>query len=282
MPRCAEPACGRWRPDLTTIERFAGTIARRVCALQFNGSWYCSRACVELAALLGLGEPAAMSASAAPMPRARLGVLLRHAGAITETQLAAALLVKARTGLKIGAQLEELGLVSPEILLRTLAMQAGVSYLSTFDVTRVTRAPITLPQAMVRALGLVPFEVDAAARKLHVVCAAPVPRAAMRALAKLTGWTPEVYMVKDGVFKAALDAYRPVEEAHVPHDSATVRTLVAAAARVADSAQSDRGVTMRHARYDDCVWVRVEGSQRVSDVLVTQEETGCLAELTAH
>jgi hypothetical protein len=282
MPRCAESACGRWRPDLTTIDRFAGTTARRVGALQFNGNWYCSRACVEQAALLGLGEPAEMSASARPLPRFRLGLLLRLAGAITETQLDTALVLKARSGLKIGDQLEQLGFVSPEIVLRSLAKQAGVSYLSTFDVTRVTRAPITLSKAMVQALGLVPFEVDAAAAKLLVVCTAPVPRAAMRALAKLTGWTPEVYMVTDGVFNEALDAYRPVEEAHVPHDSATVRTLVAAAARVADSAQADRSVTMRHAQYDDCVWVRVEGSQRVSDVLVTQKETGCQAELTAH
>ena len=38
---------------------------------------------------------------------------------------------------------------------------------------------------------------------------------------------------------------------------------------------------MRHAAYDDNVRVRVEGSQRVSDLLVGKE-TACQAELTAH
>ena len=47
-----------------------------------------------------------------------------------------------------------------------------------------------MPADTVRALGLVPFELTMCAKRLRVVCAAPVPRAAMRALTKLTGWTP--------------------------------------------------------------------------------------------
>ena len=63
-----------------------------------------------------------------------------------------------------------------------LAAQGGVSYLPSFDVDRVTRGPAWLPTETVRALGVVPFEVDEVQRKLRVVCAAPVPRTAMRAL----------------------------------------------------------------------------------------------------
>lgn len=266
MPRCAEAGCRRWR---------------LFGALQFNENWSCSRECVEQAALAGLGEPAATTGRRPSLPPLKLGVLLQHAGVITSAQLEAALIVKAGTGLRLGEQLEQLGFADGDAVLRALAAQAGVSYLSTFDAARVSRAPVSLPSAIVRALGLVPFEADEMGQRLHVISAAPLPRAAIRAMAKLTGWSVEVYLVKDSVFEAALDAYQPVGRAPVTHDADLVQTLTAAAARVADRAQSDRAVTMRHAAYDDYVWVRVEGSQHVSDLLVGKE-TACQAELIAH
>ena len=179
------------------------------------------------------------------------------------------LMAQSRTGLRIGEQLEQMGYAAPDTVLHALATQAGVSYLSNFDVARVRRAPGTLPPAVVRALGLVPFEMDAAGERLQVIAAAPLPRAAIRAMTKLTGWTIEVYLVKDAVFEAALDAYQPVEQALV-HDAYMVRTLDAAAARVAERAARDRAVTMRHVAYDDGVWVRVEGLAQVSDLLVSR------------
>jgi hypothetical protein len=285
MPRCADAGCGRWRPDLSGVNRFASTAARRLGALQLNGNWYCSRECLEQAALCGLGEsdggfrPGTPALSLRPL---KLGVLLRHAGVITQPQLESALDLTARTGLRIGEQLEQLGYATPDIVLRALATQAGVSYLATFDITRVKRAPVSLPSSMVRALGLVPFESDEKARRMHVVSAAPLPRAAIRAMAKLTGWNVEPYLVTDAAFAAALDAYRPCDDAPVAHDVDMVRTLTDAAARVADQAAIDRAVTMRHAACDDYTWVRVEGSQRVSDLFVTGKEMRCQAELTAH
>lgn len=92
---------------------------------------------------------------------------------------------------RLGAELQRLGLVAAEPVLRALAAQGGVSYLPTFDVGRVTRGPAWLPAETVRALGVVPFEVDDLQKKIRVVCAAPVPRTAMCALLKLTGWTAE-------------------------------------------------------------------------------------------
>lgn len=267
MPRCADAICNRWR---------------LIGALQFNGTWYCSRACVERAALAGLGEPVAATRTTtrASLPPLKLGVLLRHAGAVNEAQLETALAATTRTGLRIGEQLEQLGYVGRDSVLRALAIQAGVSYLSNFDITRVTRAPGSLPPAMVRALGLVPFETDVTGQRLHVISAAPLPRAAVRAMTKLTGWQVDVYLVTDAVFEAALDAYRPAEPMPVSREAATVATLSAAAARVAERAQRDRAVRMEHIAYDDYVWVRVEGSQRVSDLLVAKE-AGCQAAYTA-
>lgn len=284
MPRCADENCGRWRPDLSSVGRLAGASVLKMGALQFNGHWYCSRACVEQAARTGLDQDRAKARVSNGLPPLRLGVLLRHAGAITQSQLETALDAAKESGLKIGAQLERLGYSTPDDVLRALAAQAGVSYLSTFDVTRVERAPASMPAPMVRALGLVPFEADDVLKKLRVVCAAPVPKAAMRALIRLTGWAPEVYLVTDRVFQQVLDAYKPAQGNAKSHQALTVENVSAAAALVADVAANERAVTMHHADCDSYRWVRVQASQRVSDLLVTaaQEERGCQAALIAH
>jgi hypothetical protein len=259
-------------------------VVQRWSALRFNDAWYCSRACVEHAALRGLAQAAAMSLAETPRRPLKLGVLLQHAGVISQAQLDTALSASVATGLRIGRQLEQLGFVTSEMVLRALARQAGVSYLSAFDVNRVRNAPVALPEAMVRSLGLVPFEADAELKQAHVICAAPLPRAAMRAFARLTGWTPQAYLVTDRVFEAALDAYRPADDAEILHAATTVENIGSAAAHVADTAVAARTVTMRQAAYDNRVWVRVEGMQRVSDLIITneQQEGLCRVALTAH
>jgi hypothetical protein len=260
MPRCAEPSCGRWRPTVG----FAGGM---LASIRFNGRWYCSRACVESAAREGLDAPAALAGSAAALPPPRIGVLLRYQGLINDAQLGASLDEQRRTGMKLGAQMCTLGFVDGDVVLRALAEQAGVSYLTSFDLRRV-RGVSTLPIPTVRALGVVPFDVDEDDKRVHVICGAPMPRTALRALAKLTDWTPEPFFVRDDVLAAALEAYRPADAAG--HDVQTVPDLTAAAKRVADAAAREREVTMRHATCDDYVWVRVEGKDRVSDVMVTR------------
>jgi len=284
MPRCADGTCGRWRPDLTSIEGFARATVGRVGALRFNGLWYCSRACVERAARAGLHEPPSQATRRSGLPPIKLGVLLRHAGAITQSELETALAATERTGLKIGEQLEQLGFATPAEVLRALATQAGVSYLTAFDVARVENGPASLPEGTVRALGLVPFESDEVLKRLSVVCAAPVPRAAMRALVRLTGWLPDVYLVSDRVFQAALDAYTPAPGAETSHRALVVDTLGAAAAHVADVASVERAVTMQHADCNTYRWVRVHAPEQINDLLVSaaREERGCQAELTAH
>ena len=185
---------------------------------------------------------------------------------------------------EIGQQLEQLGYTTSVDVLRALATQAGVSYFSTFDVARVERGPVSMPAATVRALGLIPCEADDVMRRLSVICAAPVPKAAARALTRLTGWVPEVYLVSDGMFRTALDVYKPAGGTQASHQTLTFESLGAAEAHVADVAANERAVTMRHADCNAYRWVRVQGPQRVSDLLVSsvREERGCQAELTAH
>ena len=75
MPRCADPSCGRWRP-----ERLA---PRWAAGIRFNGHWYCSRPCVENAAREGLDTPAVAPGPSGALPPLRIGVLLRHMGVLS-------------------------------------------------------------------------------------------------------------------------------------------------------------------------------------------------------
>jgi hypothetical protein len=272
VPRCAEASCGRWRP-----ERLA---PRWASGIRLNGHWYCSRECVLTAARAGLDVQAVPAASSSLRPL-RLGVLLRHLQAVSEADLKAALESQRASGLRLGAELQRLQRVRPENVLRALAAQNNVSFFTSFDLAKVTSGPSWLATETVRALGLVPFDTDPGERRVRVVCAAPVPRAAVRAMHKLTGWTPEVYLVHDDVWRRALDAYRPKTDA--PADVVTLGGIDAAASFVADTASADRTVTMRYAQWDRFTWIRVEGSSQVANLLVPGALEGtCQAAHTAH
>jgi hypothetical protein len=262
MPRCADPGCARWRP-----ERLA---PRWATGMRFNGDWYCSRDCVEHAAREGLDTPALPPSSSRALPRLRLGVLLRHMGAISEAALNEGLRSQRTSGRTLGQELLHLRLVAADAVLRALSAQAGVGYLAAFDVERVTRGPSWLPTATVRALGVVPFEAHEATRIVKVICTAPVPRSALRALTTLTGWEAEPYLVEDQVWQSALEAYCPAQ-ATTERERGEARTMSGvadAAAWVADTAQSRRSVTMRSARSGDYTLVRVEAPSVVSDLLI--------------
>src|SRR4051812_36379125 len=118
MPRCADFTCGRWRPERLAPKWAAG--------LRFNGHWYCSRECVEHAARVGLDTPAVAQASASALPPLKLGVLLRHLGAINEQTLEAALESQQASGRRLGAELLALDLAPADAILKALAAQGNV------------------------------------------------------------------------------------------------------------------------------------------------------------
>lgn len=258
MPRCAEPGCGRWRPLVG---------GRILASLQLNGRWYCSSRCVERAARAGLDDPTRTEPQSSWHPPFRLGVLLRHLSVLSDEQLTVALDRQRRSGRRLGTELLALGWVAPDAVVRALAIQGSVRYLASFDPEVSRPAAAVLPAATVRALGLVPFEADVEQRRLSVLCAAPVPRAALRALATMTDWTPEPFLVLDDIWKRALDVYQGPES--IQSDTVTVRGMGEAAACVAEAAAETRSVTMRQAPCDPYVWVRVEGpAAQVRDVFI--------------
>jgi hypothetical protein len=271
MPRCGEAACGRWRPALGT--RLSG-------GTQLNGQWYCSPSCLESAVhrgLMGQDEPSAAAGSRGSL---RLGAILRHQGAITQEQLTEAVASQRRSGLRLGAELQRLGHVPSHVIVRALAAQAGMSYLTTVDLALVRRAPGGLSANTVRALGLVPFEADSAGRLLHVICTAPPPRAAFRALAAQAGWTAQPYLVDDALWASALAAYPNVDSTS-RGVGARLHDVDALTAYVARAATERRAVTMRRAVCPGVLWVRLEDATRIEDLFVpTGEEEPCLVAST--
>ena len=254
MPRCAEPSCRKWRPGLGT--RVAGGV-------RLNGQWFCSVRCLEPVVAEGLLTIDIPRESAGARPSLRLGALLRFLGAITGPQLRVALDAQRRSGRRLGAELQALGLVNADTIVRALAIQADMSYLTSVDLTLVQRAPGGLPGHTVRALGLVPLEVDQAARRLRVLCTAPAPKAAFRALSALAGWEAEPYLVDDGVWERAMAAYPATGPA-----AGAMRDLRAVAAHVARTAGERGALTMRRAACPGGVWVRLEDAARVEDLVI--------------
>lgn len=277
MARCSRNDCRRWRPD--TLVRYAHL------GMQVDGAWFCSPACVEFAAkrrLLGVRRP---GTSVPPIPALRLGVLLLHQGAITSTQLAKALGAQRVSGRRLGAELQHMGLADAEAVLRGLSAQAGVSYLTTVDPSCVRTAPGGLSADEVRALGIVPIQVDEANRLLVVACQAPLPRAALSALRQLTGWTPEPLLVSDGDCQLLMRSYGSAVGASQRRVAfARVRDVDAAAARIAAAAASDGAITVTEANYETSTWVRVEGRGAIDTLLMPRQEEDdeCQVAITSH
>jgi hypothetical protein len=248
---------------------------------RLNGRWYCSRPCLETAALKGLAGRAESGGATARRPL-KLGVLLRHMKAVTEAQLATALEAQRASGLRLGAQLRAHGVIGREQVLRALAAQSDVSFLSTLDSAHLRPRAGLLPAGTVRALGLVPFDADPVARRLRVICRAPLPAAAIRALSQLTGWIVEPYLADDEVWGEAVMSYRPNSEGGAM-DALIVPSVDAAALQVGRDAERMHDITMRHVTCNPYLIVRVEATRHVRDMLVTTTlENTCPAELIAR
>lgn len=275
MARCASDSCNRWRPEV---------IARSMSGIHVDGRWFCSQECFERTTKRLLLDAKPRSVGIPPVPPLKVGVLLRHQGAITADQLTRALEAQRETGLPIGAQLTATEAVDPRVVVRALAAQAGIRYLATVDVGAVLAAPGGLPRDAVRALAVVPFTEPDESGHIRVACAAPVPRAALAALSRLTGWSPEPYLVSDDAFAALLEAYgqnRRRPESRVS-DFVRASSLADAATRIAAAAGAARRLSVTEARWAPYTWVRVQADGLTRDVLFDSGEHACQALSTSH
>jgi hypothetical protein len=260
-------------------------IERCALGLSADNVWFCSPDCLaaETADRLRASVfPAAPSAFA--VPPLRLGVLLVHQGAITTKNLTAALTLQRASGRRLGDELVHLGFCTAQQVLKGLAAQAGVSYLGTVHPGRVRVASCGLSADEVRALGLVPVGGAASSRLLMVACTAPVPRAALAALGRLTGWNPEPYLVTDADFTLLMDAYGVAAPLPGPERRfVKVRDVDDAARRIAAAVTDEHSISMTEAHCAPFTWVRVAGARAVNTLLVPHEqEVICQAATTLH
>jgi hypothetical protein len=237
--------------------------------LRLDGAWYCSSTCLELAARDRLARtwPAVTPAVPAIGPP-RFGGVLATLKKLPREVVEQAASEQARTGLRLGTQLVAMGVVSKFDVLRALASQNGVGFLTAVDAARVTAAPGNLSPHVVRTLGLVPFEADRRHDVLKVACMAPVPHSAVAALRELTGWIIEPYLVADEQWPALAQAYGSSVKEDGPAYS-TLPDVAAVAAHVADLARHAGDVRMAEARCLGHLWVRLDIGPRVEEFWVT-------------
>ncbi len=277
MARCSAEGCQRWYPDLLVRSGAGTTIDER---------WFCSEGCVERTTRRRLLAARPMSSGLPTVPPARLGVLLRYRGAVSAADLDRALEAQRVSGAKLGEQLLAMGLIESSMLVRALAEQAGVSYLTTVEPSIVRDAPGRLSAGAVRALGLVPFKAPENNR-VRVACTAPVPKVSCGVLRRLTGWTVEPYLVSDEHWAALANAYgEGVDEADAGEHVAEfikASSLSDAASRIASAASRRRTVSVTEAVCGPFTWVRVRGEGVTHDVIVdNEEEAACPAVNTLH
>ena len=262
MARCSKTGCDRWRPDVLAFNGKVG--------VQLDEGWYCSAACLELSARRRLvADRRGPLGSVAPIPPLKVGVILVHQRSVSRGELRRALDAQTGTGLRLGEQLIRMELATSEEVLRALAAQSKVGYLTSIAPASVATATGLLSADAVRVLRLVPFDMDAERRTLKLACVAPLPRVALAAVRDLTGWTPEPFLVADDHWPTLLAGAmaRPVESRRQVR-SVMVRDVDDAAARVAQAAEAGGGARMKHATCDPYLWVRVEARDTVEDLLV--------------
>lgn len=281
MARCAAETCGRWRPEV---------LVRRGVGTYVDGVWFCGRKCVEQMARRRLIEARPVAAGIPSVPPMRLGALLRHHGVCGAEAIEQALEAQRGSHMKLGEQLFAMGVAEPKGVLKALAAQAGVGYLADVDTESVREAPGGLSPHAVRALGLVPLsEVDDG--RIRVACPAPVPRRAISAFRRLTGWIPEAYLVSDDDFQTLLRNYgldvQGERSVRTLTEFSQADNLADAAACIAEAATRGGDTNITEARWEPYTWVRVQGSGVAEDVLFSrpatvEEEASCLAATTSH
>jgi hypothetical protein len=260
MAKCANERCGRWRPDLLARRGRSG--------LSFDERWFCATACLaEHTQRILLDARAPEPTRSSGMPALRLGTLLVHQQVVTQELVRFAVRAQRQTGRRLGSQLLALGLVNEEEVVRALAAQAGIAYVTSIDAERVLDGCAGLSREAVRALGLVPFELRGG--RLRVACVAPLRRLALAALREMTGHVVEPFMVADAAFDALMASYG----AAVRPDrlNGAVHSLPDATTRIVRAAEEGRAARMHHARCDGYVWVRLEGATECEDFVLPDE-----------
>jgi hypothetical protein len=195
--------------------------------------------------------------------KASLPSVMMHQGLLTAAMVARALKAQRSTGMRIGQQLQAMGIATEQQVLNALAAQAGVRPVTGIDRERLRSAPGGLSPAIVRALGVVPFQAHAARRRLDVAATAPIPWEAVQAIGDLTGWQVTAFVVTDQEMPVLLDSYGSAGVG----EPVRVRSVEEAATRIATPAARVGALRMAHARCHEFVLVRLEAAGLNQDLI---------------
>lgn len=235
-------------------------------ALTFDGDWFCRPDCLRDEAAERLKAFAPEPLTATGTTRFRLGTLLLASRAITAPVLERALARQRDSGRPLGAELIAMGAVDEGALTHALARQAGVPSVTGLTATHVASGVAGLSRRVVRALGVVPFEIDREGH-LRVAVTPPLSRTALRALERMTGRTVRPYMVGDAIMTTLLDGYGTARAA--ARDSLLLVSAAEAGAHIAEAARAGRAAAWRCVPTTSFTWVRLEGAGGTDDLMVT-------------
>ncbi len=146
----------------------------------------------------------------------RLGDLLVQAGAITQTQLDAALGEQRAWGGRLGQVLLNLGFTDEIRIATAIAKQLGVPAV---DLDRAQLRPdVTqlLPLELAERYGLMPLGTNPAEGRLLVACFDPTDAGAQAAAARATGLVPQVHVATATAIDRAIRRYYYGEAAPTP------------------------------------------------------------------
>lgn len=254
MRACARSGCTRTSSWFT---RQQGVVV--------DGRWYCGVACLERMARSRLLDARPASGGLPSAGHLRVGVWLRSLG-VTGREIDEALAAQRHSGLRLGAQLVALGYANPDMVLEALAKQSGVDFLTHVDTAVVRSGPAGLSPHAARALSLVPITRPDRGR-VRVACAAPVPRVALAAFSRITGLSPEPFVVTDATFEALAAAYGADAEREDTAEFVEAHDLGEAIRQITAAAVHDGATKFTETRLEPFTWVRVEGHAGVRDVL---------------
>jgi hypothetical protein len=277
MTRCSSESCRRRRPSWLVRGVGGG-------GLVVDDAWFCSAACVEAAVSLRLRQDAVPDEAEEPRPAVRLGTVLLRQGTVTPHQLADALAAQRTSGLRLGAQLQASGVATSAAVLRALSAQSGVKHLTAVDSAFPRAIVSAITPAQAEALGIVPLRDGGEA--LLVACAAPVPRAAIRALGTLLGREVDPFLVADDDFELLVAAYGRV--ANATDGSGIVADVHDGARRIAAFAAEARNVSITQVVTQAFTWIRLAATGRTATLLMprhrrlSQKEYKWLAATTRH
>lgn len=267
MARCTWSECGRWRP--------AALARHGAVGVRCDGEWFCSRECLVRHAEARLARVHEEAPAVAAPPAPPLGHVLVRQHALTAAEIDSAVAEQRRTGRRLGEQLLAAGALSEEALLRALAAQACTGYLAHVDPARVEDGPGGLSREMVRALGLVPFEMSADGQRLAVAGVAPLRRASVLALREITGARVDAFIVSDAAWEGLARAYGTrAAMPGAPASATKLPSIGEAARRVAWAAAQGGAEKVRPVRCEPFTWVRLEGRGRREDLLVAATGAG--------